>query len=130
MKRFSLFILLLLMSCAEFRPVPIEPQPEVEPLVATNYYLSDLRWESAKNSYGPFEKDSSNASPEGGDGQTLTMNGVTFAKGLGMLAPAEIVYNLGGNSRLKWALMTCGIHPMAAWSFRSLPIMSWFGNPV
>lgn len=100
MKRFGLFIpiLFLVVSCADFsRPAPTKPQPDLEPMAAQNYHLSDLRWESAKNNYGPFEKDSSNAGPEGGDGRTLTINGATFAKGLGMLAPAEIVYKLGGN---------------------------------
>ncbi len=101
MKRFVFFVLLLFLvvSCARIAPTPTEkPQDTpLETLVAQTYYLSDLRWESAKNSYGPFEKDTSNATDIGGDGQTLLINGVTYAKGLGMLAPAEIVYKLAGN---------------------------------
>ena len=73
MKRSLFLILLLVVSCARFSPnLPENPEKApLEPLVAKNYYLSDLRWENAKNSYGPFEKDSSNATNAGGDGQTF-----------------------------------------------------------
>jgi hypothetical protein len=74
----------------------IAESPAIEPLAARNYYLSDLRHDSVKNTFGPFEKDASNGTKVGGDGRVLTINGKTYAKGLGMTAPAEIVYNLGG----------------------------------
>lgn len=70
--------------------------PTLNPLAPTNYYLSDLLWESAKNTYGPVEKDSSNGAKVGGDGRVLTINGKTYAKGFGVTSPSEIVYNLGG----------------------------------
>jgi Domain of unknown function (DUF1929)/NPCBM/NEW2 domain/Glyoxal oxidase N-terminus len=62
-------------------PVAPEPPPEISPAAPTRYYLSDLRWESAKNGYGPF---------------ALTLTGKTYAKGLGVTAPSELIYSLGG----------------------------------
>ncbi|MFD2934253.1 NPCBM/NEW2 domain-containing protein [Spirosoma flavum] len=59
-------------------------------------YLSDLTWTAATNGYGPVEKDRSNGESGTGDGRTLTLNGVTYPKGLGIHAPADITYNLGG----------------------------------
>jgi NPCBM/NEW2 domain/Domain of unknown function (DUF1929)/Glyoxal oxidase N-terminus len=70
--------------------------PAFQPLALNTYSLSDLRYESVKNTYGPFEKDSSNGTKTGGDGRVLTINGKTYAKGLGMTAPAEIIYSLAG----------------------------------
>jgi hypothetical protein len=70
--------------------------PVVNPLAPTNYYLSDLLWESAKNTFGPVEKDASNGDKFGGDGRTLTINGKTYAKGLGVTSPSEVVYKLSG----------------------------------
>jgi alpha-galactosidase len=59
-------------------------------------YLSDLNWLSASNDWGPVEKDRSNGETGAADGRTITINGVTYAKGLGTNAPAEIDYYLGG----------------------------------
>ena len=46
-------------------------------------YLSDLTWTSMTNGFGPVEKDQSNGWNGTGDGRTLTLNGTTYAKGLG-----------------------------------------------
>jgi parallel beta-helix repeat protein len=59
-------------------------------------YLSDLTWTSATNGYGPVEKDRSNGETGGTDGRTIILNGVTYAKGLGVHASSEITYHLGG----------------------------------
>jgi alpha-galactosidase len=59
-------------------------------------YLSDLAWLSATNGWGPVERDLSNGETAAGDGHTLTINGVTYAKGLGAHAPGEIDFYLGG----------------------------------
>ncbi|MFD2934302.1 PA14 domain-containing protein [Spirosoma flavum] len=59
-------------------------------------YLSDLTWTASTSGYGPAEKDRSNGESGAGDGRTLTLNGVTYAKGLGVHSPSEITYNLGG----------------------------------
>jgi hypothetical protein len=63
---------------------------------STTTYVSDLTWVSATNGHGPVEKDKSNGEGVGGDGRTITLNGVTYAKGLGVHAASEVVYNLNG----------------------------------
>jgi hypothetical protein len=63
---------------------------------ATTTYLSDLTWVSATNGYVPVEKDKSNGENLAGDGRTITLNGTPYAKGLGIHAASEIVYNLNG----------------------------------
>jgi hypothetical protein len=59
-------------------------------------YLSDMTWTSATSGWGPVEKDKSNGQQPAGDGRTITLNGKTYAKGLGMHAPADVRYALGG----------------------------------
>ncbi len=60
-------------------------------------YLSDLEWVGTPiNGYGPAEKDRANGGTLTGDGNILTLNGATYAKGLGTHADSEIIYNLGG----------------------------------
>jgi glucose/arabinose dehydrogenase len=59
-------------------------------------YLSDLQESSATNGYGPFEKDKSNGGSGSNDGNTLTLNGITFAKGLGVHAYSELIYSIDG----------------------------------
>ena len=61
---------------------------------AQRIYLSDLPWTSASNGYGPVELDTSNGEDAAGDGAPLNVNGVTFAKGLGVHAASEISYDL------------------------------------
>ncbi|MGY0233443.1 NPCBM/NEW2 domain-containing protein [Longispora urticae] len=58
--------------------------------------LSDLSWRSAVNGWGPVERDRSNGEQAAGDGRTLTVGGVTHARGLGTHAASELVYHLGG----------------------------------
>jgi alpha-galactosidase len=65
-------------------------------------YLSDLSWSSGTSGYGPIEKDTSNGGFAGGDGLTITLNGTTYAKGLGVHAASDIQYAVGGTcSRFK-----------------------------
>lgn len=59
-------------------------------------YLSDLAWTTAKNYFGPVEKDTSNGDKAAGDGHPLTIEGVRYAKGLGTHAPAEIEFYTAG----------------------------------
>lgn len=60
-------------------------------------YLSDLcASEGATNAWGPIERDLSNGEEAAGDGGPLTLGDQLFSKGLGMHAPAEIAYALGG----------------------------------
>ncbi len=96
--RYGSFVLMLvfLVACGRVTRESPEPTPALIPLAPTTYYLSDLRADSVKNTYGLLEKDSSNGTKEGGDGRTLTINGKTYAKGLGVTSPSEVVFNLGG----------------------------------
>jgi glucose/arabinose dehydrogenase len=59
-------------------------------------FLSDQQWTSATSGWGPVEKDRSNGEAAAGDGNAITLNGVTFAKGLGVHAASDVRYNLGG----------------------------------
>jgi peptidoglycan/xylan/chitin deacetylase (PgdA/CDA1 family) len=59
-------------------------------------YLSDLSWTSAINSWGPVERDMSNGESDARDGKTITLNGTTYPKGLGVHAASDVRYNLGG----------------------------------
>ncbi|HVQ90036.1 MAG TPA: NPCBM/NEW2 domain-containing protein [Mycobacteriales bacterium] len=71
-------------------PVGLAPPP------AGTSQLSDLPWLSASNGWGPAERDTSNGEQAAGDGRTLTVNGSTFAKGIGAHAAGEIDVNLAG----------------------------------
>jgi parallel beta-helix repeat protein len=59
-------------------------------------YLSDRAWSSMSNGWGPAELDRSNGDVPAGDGRTLTLNGASYAKGLGVHAPSDIRYALNG----------------------------------
>jgi alpha-galactosidase len=58
--------------------------------------LSDLTATSSTNGWGPVEKDRSVNTRAAGDGRTLTIQGTTFAKGLGAHAVSDVTYHLGG----------------------------------
>jgi glucose/arabinose dehydrogenase len=60
-------------------------------------YLSDLTPTSATNGWGPIERDRSNGEQAAGDGGVITLNGVTYAKGLGTHANSDVTYALGGS---------------------------------
>ncbi len=62
----------------------------------TTVYLSDLTWTSSTNGWGPVEKDRSNGETGAADGRTITLNGVTYTKGLGAHANSVITYALNG----------------------------------
>jgi hypothetical protein len=59
--------------------------------------VSDLPFLSATNGWGPVERDHSNGEQAAGDGKTITLNGQTFAKGLGTNAPSDVAVWLGGH---------------------------------
>ncbi len=56
-----------------------------------------MSWTSASSGYGPVELNRSNGENRGGDGGTLTIGGVAYAKGLGVHAASDIAYSLNGN---------------------------------
>jgi hypothetical protein len=72
------------------QPPPVDTTP-------APIYLSDLTpLGTPINSYGPYERDMSNGGTAAGDGLKITLNGVTYDKGLGVRAPSTLVYSLTG----------------------------------
>jgi len=66
------------------------------PVPAGLTYLSDLSFTTIANGWGPAEKDRSNGETGATDGRTITLNGVAYAKGLGVHAASNILFNLNG----------------------------------
>ena len=60
------------------------------PPTGNTTYVSDLNWTSATTGYGSVQKDKSI------NGNTITLNGTTYSKGLGVHAISEIHYALNG----------------------------------
>jgi hypothetical protein len=76
-------------------PTPTTFSAVYRPTTAT--FLSDLSWVGTPvNGWGPAERDRSNGETGAADGRTITLNGVSYAKGLGVHANSEVIYNLGG----------------------------------
>ncbi|HEX6705970.1 MAG TPA: PQQ-dependent sugar dehydrogenase [Albitalea sp.] len=48
------------------------------------------------NGFGPIENDRSNGESAAGDGKTITLGGIPYPRGLGVHAPSDVLYNLGG----------------------------------
>jgi alpha-galactosidase len=70
---------------------------DVPPAEGVAYpYLSDLVPVFAQSGHGPLEIDISNGEAAAGDGRTLTLGDMRYAKGLGVHAPADVRYDLGG----------------------------------
>ncbi|MFG2749061.1 sulfatase-like hydrolase/transferase [Streptomyces xanthophaeus] len=70
--------------------------PTPPPAPTRSSYLSDLTWISATNGWGPVERDASNGKNAAGDGPSIAFGGTTYPKGLGVHAPSDIAYHLGG----------------------------------
>lgn len=60
-------------------------------------YVSDLAYVEVSNGWGPVEKDTSVGGTNSGDGQTLSIYGSTYAKGLGAHAASEVEVALDKN---------------------------------
>jgi glucose/arabinose dehydrogenase len=59
--------------------------------------LSDLTPVGAPlNGSGPIERDRNNGGPAANDGGPMMLDGIRYPKGLGVHAPSEIVFDLGG----------------------------------
>jgi glucose/arabinose dehydrogenase len=68
-------------------------------------YVSDLNWTSMTNGWGPVERDRSNGEAAAGDGTTITLDGTTYAKGLGTHSVSDVRYALpAGCTRFKAAV--------------------------
>ncbi|MFD9031021.1 sulfatase-like hydrolase/transferase [Streptomyces sp. NPDC059567] len=70
------------------------PTPPAAP--TRDSYLSDLAWISATNGWGPVERDASNGKNAAGDGPLISFGGTTYPKGLGVHAPSDVAFHLGG----------------------------------
>jgi hypothetical protein len=68
-----------------------------QPVAQAGAYLSSMDPISAVNGWGPYERDRSNGEMGANDGRTLTLNGQTYAKGLGVHANSVLRYELNGN---------------------------------
>ena len=79
-------------------PSPATPPTATpQPAPSVTGYLSDLDWTSMTNGWGPAEKDRSNGELGATDGHTLTLNGTTYAKGLGVHSNSDVRYALGSD---------------------------------
>jgi alpha-galactosidase len=59
-------------------------------------FLSDQTPIYAANGLGPVERDTNNGASAAGDGTPIKIRGQTFDRGMGMAAPAAVIYRLGG----------------------------------
>ncbi len=84
-------------SNAKLFPSEVTPIPTPPAGNPNSVYLSDLAWSSASNGWGSVEKDKSNGEQGAEDGRTLTLNGVTANKGLGVHSDSQVTYELDGN---------------------------------
>jgi hypothetical protein len=58
-------------------------------------YVSDLQTVGTPvNGFGPFERDTSNGESVAGDGLPITINGLVYAKGLGVHAPSDLSFSV------------------------------------
>ncbi|MFG1609654.1 glycoside hydrolase family 2 TIM barrel-domain containing protein [Actinoplanes sp. NPDC049265] len=67
------------------------------PLPPGYAWLSDKPYEAVSNGWGPAEKDMSNGEAGAGDGQTLSIAGRAYQKGLGVHAASVVRVPLGGS---------------------------------
>ena len=62
-------------------------------------WVSDMAWTDITNGWGPVEKDMSNGEQPAGDGISMAIEGVTFAKGLGAHSYSQIDVPLNNSWR-------------------------------
>ncbi|MFI9815638.1 NPCBM/NEW2 domain-containing protein [Saccharothrix variisporea] len=78
-----------------YRVTPTAPVPPATGL----HDLARLPWTSATSGWGPVEPDHSNGEQASGDGRVLTIGGTAYTEGLGVHAPADLRWHLGGACR-------------------------------
>jgi alpha-galactosidase len=74
------------------------------PPSSTSTYLSDLVPVVSYSAWGPVERDQSTGDQAAGDGRTLTLNGTTYAKGLGVHAYSDVRFTVTGCTRFRAAV--------------------------
>ncbi|MFS4581507.1 NPCBM/NEW2 domain-containing protein [Phaeobacter sp. C3_T13_0] len=69
------------------------------PAETRSTYLSDLTFKSETNGWGAAERDRSNGENAGTDGTTITIDGTSYDKGVGVHAGSEIVVDVPEGAR-------------------------------
>lgn len=82
------------MSVAAALPAHAETGSDVP---TGDVFVSDLPWLNESNGYGPIERDASNGEAGAGDGRTITIGGVAYAKGIGMHSTGALSVELAAN---------------------------------
>jgi hypothetical protein len=59
-------------------------------------FVSDLPFVSSTNGWGPVERDTNVGDQAAGDGGPISIDGVSYAKGLGTNSVSSVVIDLGG----------------------------------
>ncbi len=62
---------------------------------AGSHQIGDVTWLASSNGWGQAERNMSNGEQAAGDGRTLTINGTTYAKGIGVHADSAVHIYLG-----------------------------------
>jgi len=83
-----------------FEAVPVSAQQGFD-------WASAMTWTSVTNGWGPPERDRSIGETGASDGRTLTLNGATYARGIGCHATSRITIAL--NQRYDWFLSDVGV---------------------
>jgi len=65
------------------------------PPAAGTHQVGDMAWLASSNGWGPAERNMSNGEQAAGDGRTLTINGNTYARGIGVHADSAVHIYLG-----------------------------------
>jgi hypothetical protein len=91
-------------ACGDVGPVSQEDLQDLEvsqqALVSDRTtYVSDMAFLTTENGWGPLERNLSNGDRAAGDGTTMILNGVSYAKGLGVHAGSRVVIDLAGQYR-------------------------------
>ncbi|MCS4483942.1 endo-alpha-N-acetylgalactosaminidase family protein [Gleimia sp. 6138-11-ORH1] len=68
----------------------VQVKVNTDGLVDGKNYLSDLPFVSSTNGWGPVERDTNNGENQAGDGGKISIDGVTYDKGLGTHANSQI----------------------------------------
>ncbi|MGB7565974.1 MAG: NPCBM/NEW2 domain-containing protein, partial [Prochlorococcaceae cyanobacterium] len=84
-----------IVSSAPVQQVAIVDMPPLPQ--SSRVYLSDLKPTASTNGWGAYERDRSNGEQGATDGRTLTLNGTTYPKGLGVHSFSSLTYSLGGS---------------------------------
>lgn len=59
-------------------------------------YITDFKWSTSSNAWGPVEIDQSNGENDPDDGNYISLNGQTYSRGLGVHATSSVTYSLVG----------------------------------